>query len=236
MTFWAVVPVKPLRRGKSRLSGVLTQEERTALNFYLLEHTLDTLNATPEIKHILVVSRDPVVLALARSHQAQTVQEGDPPQLNLALSYATQIVQPFTRSGLLILPADLPLITPQDIQGMLEILKKGMDPSGHADQRMVVIAPDRHRLGTNGLLICPPGLIPYHFGPDSFERHCADARQVNARLEIYENPAFALDVDLPEDLNLIRHVLAGLDLKNFVLPDLTDDQQDEGKVAHDAMD
>ena len=40
MTLWAIVPVKPLRRGKSRLAGTLTEDERTALNQELLEHTL----------------------------------------------------------------------------------------------------------------------------------------------------------------------------------------------------
>jgi 2-phospho-L-lactate guanylyltransferase len=219
MTYWAIVPVKSLRAGKSRLSGVLTDEERTGLNSYLLEHTLKTLKATPEIEQTLVVSRDPAALALAQAHQARIVQEGGSPQLNLALSQATRVVQPFAPSGLIIIPADLPLITPQDIQGMLKFAQNRTDSPLAPDQPVVVIAPDRHRLGTNGLLICPPGIIAYEFGPGSFELHCQRARSANARLEIYENPAFALDVDLPEDLDLIREELAGLDLKNFRLLD-----------------
>jgi 2-phospho-L-lactate guanylyltransferase len=58
MTLWAIVPVKPLRRGKSRLADVLTQDERTDLNRRLLVHTIDTLTAMPELEHVLVVSRD----------------------------------------------------------------------------------------------------------------------------------------------------------------------------------
>ena len=68
MTLWAIVPVKPLRHGKSRLAGVLTPDERTDLNRRLLDHTLATLSAIPEIEHVLVVSRDQSALALARSH------------------------------------------------------------------------------------------------------------------------------------------------------------------------
>ena len=45
MTLWAIVPVKPLRRGKSRLSGALTEDERTVLNQELLEHTLKILSS-----------------------------------------------------------------------------------------------------------------------------------------------------------------------------------------------
>ena len=38
MTIWAIVPVKPLRYGKSRLSGILSEDQRTQLNRRLLEH------------------------------------------------------------------------------------------------------------------------------------------------------------------------------------------------------
>ena len=66
MSLWAIVPVKPLRRGKSRLAGVLTDEERTFINYSMLKNTLKALRATPEVDHVLVVSRDPSALALAR--------------------------------------------------------------------------------------------------------------------------------------------------------------------------
>ncbi len=201
MTMWAIVPVKPLRRGKSRLAGVLSEEERTALNNYLLAHTLDTLKATQEIEQVLVVSRDPAALALSREHGARTVLENGTPQLNIALTRATIVAKNYSTSGVLIIPADLPLITPQDIRSMLEFIH---------DPPVVVVAPDRHRLGTNALLVCPVGLIQYDFGPGSFERHCDRARQVGARLEICELPSLALDVDLPEDLDLVSAELEGL--------------------------
>jgi len=53
--------------GKSRLSGVLSLEARTALNHYLLSNTLETLASVPEIEHSLVVSRDPEALTIAVS-------------------------------------------------------------------------------------------------------------------------------------------------------------------------
>ncbi len=201
MTIWAIVPVKPLRRGKSRLSGVLTEDQRTALNMYLLVHSVDTLKATPEIEQVLVVSRDPAALALAREHGARTVQENGAPQLNVALTRATIVAKNYATNGVLIVPADLPLITPQDIRSMLEFIQ---------DPPVVVVAPDRHHLGTNALLVCPVGFIQYDFGPGSFQRHCERARQAGARLEICELPSLALDVDLPEDLHLASTLLEGL--------------------------
>jgi len=195
MTLWAIVPVKPLRRGKSRLAGVLSQDERTRLNSRLLEHTLDTLMAIPEIEHVLVISRDTQALALAREHGARTVQENGAPHLNIALARATFVAQKYVTRGVLIVPADLPLITPEDVRAMLERAK---------DPPVVVVAPDRHFKGTNALLVCPAGLIEYDYGPGSYQRHCERARQVGARLEIVELPSLALDVDLPEDLRMVE--------------------------------
>lgn len=194
MTLWAIVPVKPLRWGKSRLAGVLSQEERTDLNSQLLTHTLETLKAIPEIEHVLVISRDPAALSLARSHGARTVQEKGAPELNVALARATIVARNYSTSGVLIVPADLPLLAPEDVHAMLELAK---------DPPVVVLAPDRHNQGTNALLVCPVGLIEYDFGPGSFQRHCERARQAGARLEICELPSIALDMDLPEDLELV---------------------------------
>ena len=198
MTLWAIVPVKPLRFGKSRLAEVLTPDERTDLNRRLLAHTLDTLTAVPEIEHVLVVSRDQAALALARSYGARTVQENGAPQLNVALARATIVAKNYATRGVLIVPADLPLITTEDVQAMLARAK---------DPPVVVVAPDRHRLGTNALLVCPVGLIDYEYGPNSFERHCQRAVQAGARLEVCELPSLALDMDLPEDLELVSETL-----------------------------
>jgi 2-phospho-L-lactate guanylyltransferase len=201
MTFWAIVPVKPLQRGKSRLAGVLTQEERLDLNRRLLAHTMDTLTAIPDIEHVLVISRDQAALALAREYGARTVQEHGAPQLNIALTRATIVAQTYATRGVLIIPADLPLITPEDIQTLL---------AHAADPPVVVISPDRRRQGTNALLVCPAGVIEYAFGPGSFQRHCTRARQAGAHLEICELPSLALDMDLPEDLELVSETLEKL--------------------------
>ena len=198
MTLWAIIPVKPLRRGKSRLSGVLSLEARTALNHYLLSNTLETLASVPEIEHSLVVSRDPEALTLAREYGARTVQEQGSPQLNIALTRATMVALSHSVQGVLIVPADLPLLSVDDIR---EVVRHAVDPP------VIVITPDRHHQGTNALLISPPGLIKYEFGPDSFHRHCAQAKKEGARLEICERVSVALDIDFPEDLELAGYEL-----------------------------
>jgi 2-phospho-L-lactate guanylyltransferase len=195
MTLWAIVPVKPLKRSKSRLSGVLSGEERALLSQEMLLHTLDVLKSVPRIERMLVISRDTRALALAREHGARTVTERGTPQLNQALIRATVIARGYGVSAVLVLPADLPLLTSEDIETLIAAAK---------DPPVVVISPDRHGEGTNALLMSPPGIIEYEFGPESYNRHLERAEAAGARVEICELPSLELDLDVPEDLELFR--------------------------------
>jgi 2-phospho-L-lactate guanylyltransferase len=203
MTIWAIVPVKPLRRGKSRLAGLLSEEQRTSLNRYLLEHTLTVLNKISGIEHTLVVSRDPAALALTRSMGGRTVLEDGAPQFNTALKRATIVAQAQGARAVLILPADLPLVEPSDLEALLS---KGTTPS------VVVISPDRRLDGTNGLFINPAGLIDYDYGPGSFQRHCQRSKDAGAKLVVVNSERIGLDLDLPEDLEMVGG-LKGLNLE-----------------------
>jgi 2-phospho-L-lactate guanylyltransferase len=211
MTLWAIVPVKPLRHGKSRLSGTLTDDERAVLNEKLLAHTLTTLAELNELEQVLVVSRDTRALTIARKHGARTLREDGQPHLNTALTRATVVAKLHATRGVLILPADLPLLSQTDI---LALIERATNPP------VVVIAPDRHENGTNALLMSPTGLIKYDFGENSFARHCERARQAGARLEIVNLPALGLDLDLPEDLELVRERLGNFDLTAEPTPNI----------------
>jgi 2-phospho-L-lactate guanylyltransferase len=200
MSLWAIVPVKPLRRGKSRLSSILNEEERTRLNQSMLGHTLKVLSEVREIDHSLVVSRDPSALALAREFHARTLLEDGSPELNTALRRATAVAQAYSTQAVLILPADLPMLSADDIRA---IIKKAEHPP------VVVISPDRRGGGTNALLASPAGVIDYSFGVGSFQRHCDRAVKFSIPLEIVTLPSIALDLDLPEDLEYLQGIAAG---------------------------
>lgn len=191
MSLWAIVPVKPLRRGKTRLASVLTEDEREILNLSLIGHTLDILTKINGIDEILVISSDTAVLALAREKGARTVMEDGNPGLNTALHRATMVAQMFAVQGVLVLPSDLPLLTVTDVEKIV---------SEAENAPVVVIAPDRRNEGTNALLIKPIGLISYKFGDNSFEKHCQQAKKFNLPLKIIQSETIGLDLDIPEDL------------------------------------
>lgn len=190
MTIWAIVPVKPLQRAKSRLSNILTQSERASLSRKLLKQTLKVLAQVPAVEQTLVISRDSEALALARGYDAKTVTERGSPQLNKALVRASLIAQGYGVTAVLVLPADLPLLIKEDVEKL--IASSGSPPE-------VVIAPDRRGTGTNAILSSPPGLIEYDFGSDSFSKHVARAEKAGARVVICDLPSLGLDLDDPDD-------------------------------------
>jgi 2-phospho-L-lactate guanylyltransferase len=198
MTIWAIVPIKPLKRTRSRLAKVLSRDERASLSRQLLKHTLETLAEVARVERTLVVSRDSEALAIARSHGAKTVAEWGHPQLNKALIRASLVAQGYGISGVLVLPADLPLLTKQD-------LEKLISASGNPPE--VILAPDRRGKGTNAVLSSPPGLIEFDFGPKSLERHIERAKAVGARIEICNLPSLELDLDVPDDLEYLEKKL-----------------------------
>ncbi|OGN71997.1 MAG: 2-phospho-L-lactate guanylyltransferase [Chloroflexi bacterium GWB2_49_20] len=191
---YAIVPVKSFQMGKSRLASTMSVEDRIKLNTRLLEHTVRTLVSIKSIGQVFVVSQDSNVLKIARDLGAKDIVEKGIPHLNSALTRATTLAQKDSISGVLILPVDMPLFSEKDI---LPLIILGENPP------VVVISPDKYEDGTNALLISPPGLMGYDFGPGSFERHCCQAKQAGARLEIVRTPSLAFDLDNPEDLQLL---------------------------------
>jgi 2-phospho-L-lactate guanylyltransferase len=146
-----------------------------------------------------VVSRDPGVLALARTFKAKTLQEDGEPGLNIALKRAIYVAMAYAAQSVLILPADLPLLTKDEIISIIE--KLDSNP-------MMIISPDRRMSGTNMMLISPPDLIEFSYGPGSFERHVRQAQIKNAPIEVCQFGAAGLDIDLPEDLELFQKMQA----------------------------
>ena len=200
MSLWAIVPVKPIRRGKSRLAGVLSEEERTELNTFLFENTMHALVNVNRIDQILVISRDPSVLSIARQYKTRTLQEDSSSNLNLALKLATKMAQIYETRELLILPADLPLITSDEVDQMLDL--SGSPPE-------MIIAPDRHFSGTNALYINPIGDIKYHYGPNSYQLHVMDAETHGFLIKKHITSCLGFDLDLPEDLAIFRQIQNG---------------------------
>lgn len=196
MSLWAIVPVKSLRTGKSRLSGVLTDEERSALNQDLLIKTLVCLKTIQNIDQILVISYDPEALSKARELDVMTVQEGSKTNINNALRRATVAARAYNASKAIIIPADLPFINKEEVEDFLA--QEGEPPE-------IIISSDRHSEGTNALFINPIGILEYNFGPWSFRKHIEQAERKKIKVKIKNMESLTFDLDVPEDLEIFMN-------------------------------
>lgn len=201
MGVWAVVPVKPLLRAKSRLAELLTPNQRAQLAEEMLRRTLDVVGNMPQVAGTLVISRDSHVLSISREMGANTVQESGTPELNNALMRATQVLNGWRAGAVLVLPADIPLINAEELAEIVVLGQRA---------RSVVLVPDSHEDGTNVLLARPPAAFSYAYGPQSFHRHQQLARLAMMDVKLYRSERLALDIDTPADWALYQgYVAAG---------------------------
>jgi 2-phospho-L-lactate guanylyltransferase len=202
MKVWAIVPVKPFRYSKSRLAHILSADERSELTGQMLRRTLDILAAMPAIDRTLVVSRDPGVLKLARLHEAMTYEESDKQDLNMALTRAAHITAAQKADCALILPADLPFLTPEDVASVLEAASPESCNGGNgylSRRRGMAICSDHEGDGTNALLVCPPTGFTFQYGPGSYQRHLDEADRLGLAQCIVDAPGIRFDLDTEQD-------------------------------------
>ncbi|MHB2017035.1 MAG: 2-phospho-L-lactate guanylyltransferase [Candidatus Xenobia bacterium] len=183
----ALVPVKRLGEAKSRLAGHLESGLREEMVLDLMSRVVEALMGT--VDEVCVISPDSRVLQAALAAGALPLHSEEP--LNPALETGRAWALRHGATRVMVVLGDLPLLTEADVRAI--VARPG-----------IVMAPDRHNRGTNVLLLSPPDAINFAFGPDSFPRHQALARERGYAVSIYRSESSGLDVDCPEDLAALR--------------------------------
>ncbi|MEA2152340.1 MAG: 2-phospho-L-lactate/phosphoenolpyruvate guanylyltransferase [Solirubrobacteraceae bacterium] len=202
----AILPVKRFDRAKSRLGASVADTLRGQLARAMVADVLQALAGTATIERTIVVTCEPSVRDSAAELRALVVPDSDELSQSaaVALGVRTALAEGFER--VLCIPGDCPALDPAELDALLAARHTG---SGAAAQ--VVIVPDRHGTGTNGLLLTPPDAISPSFGPGSCARHrdLAHAAGVSCRVE--RPPSLLLDIDTGADLAVLRDRLAHSD-------------------------
>jgi 2-phospho-L-lactate guanylyltransferase len=187
---WAVIPVKRFDQAKQRLSGVLDSAGRAALAAAMLGDVLEQLSGTAGVTGVLVVTSDTEATAIAGSFGAAVLNDPADSGVNDAVAYGVSKLGLLGASAAIIAPSDIPFVTSEEISSVLAAL----------EQTAVVLAPAARDGGTNILGLSPPDVIAPAFGPDSFARHCALARDLRPAVIPLEGAGH--DIDEPADLAL----------------------------------
>ncbi len=189
----ALVPFKRFDQAKERLAALLSPPEREALARLLLAEALQALAGTPSIRRTVLVTSDAGAAALAGEHGAGTLPEPAGVRgLNPALEAARRAILGGAEppDALLVLHADIAGLDPAAIE---EFVTDG------APAPLVRLCPARDE-GTNALLLRPPDLIPFRYGPRSAPAHEAEAHTAGARFERRIVVALRDDLDTPADV------------------------------------
>lgn len=188
---FALIPVKALAWGKSRLSPLLSDAARHALSRAMLTDVLASVLRAATVDGAVVVTSDAALLALARQLGVFTVDEEYPRGLNGAVTMGTEFCLRQGATALLVLLADLPLVTAEEVDLLFRQLSGGPE---------VILVPCKEGQGTNALLRVPPSVVAPCFGGPSLEAHQAVARREGIACRVVEVPGIAFDLDSVVDL------------------------------------
>ncbi|MEM0089946.1 MAG: 2-phospho-L-lactate guanylyltransferase [Nitrososphaerota archaeon] len=191
---FAIIPVKKLADGKSRLRSLLTQEQRKYLILKMLEFVVDAC-VEAGLSRVHVIGSDPEVETLVKQKGLSFISDmwcG----LNESLEGAISMLYSKHAGGFVILPCDLPLLLPEDVKTIGRLL----------EYNDVVISPSFGLRGTNALAMKEAHIIKMQFGASSFPKHVSSARACGKRVAIYASLGVCLDVDLPKDLKMLSNL------------------------------
>ncbi len=196
----AILPVKRFAHAKQRLGASLADNLRLELAEAMVGDVLSALARTVAIEQTIVVTSEPEIsgaaLALDAVLVADHLEQGQSAAVALGIKRA--LSEGIER--VLCIPGDCPALDPHELESLLAPVE---------DAAAVVIVPDRHGTGTNGLLLSPPRAIAPSFGPDSCARHQALAAAAGAPWRLATPPSLLLDIDTGADLAALRERLAG---------------------------
>lgn len=186
---WIAVLVKGFDSAKGRLAPALTPVERARLAARTAERALRAAAATAPA---IAVCGSQEAAELARALGVDAVVEEAPSGQNPAGDRAISEAAARGAEAVLLLSADLPLVSEQALRAVLA--------AAPAEGDVMVAVAAEGRGGTNALLLRPPEGVVLQFGDRSLNRFEAEAARLGRRFVVHDSPELALDLDTPEDL------------------------------------
>lgn len=186
-----VTAVVPLRdgRGKTRLAPVLSEGQRRRVVAALARRVVTTLLQVEELSQVLVVTSDREFVAETLGGVAGRVVVVEQPSESPGLDAAADLGRQWAGTGrLLVIHADLPVVTADDLRALL------------AHGEPVVLATDSPGTGTNAVVLTGDAQrFRFAFGPGSLQAHLAEAERLGVRANVVRRPGTATDLDTEED-------------------------------------
>jgi 2-phospho-L-lactate/phosphoenolpyruvate guanylyltransferase len=181
----ALIPIKERVRCKTRLAEALAPAARLDLVRSMLTAVLEAAGNAATVHQVIVISPERDTVPAGIPVLADTGES-----LNNALVQAHTMVRELGCHEVVVLPADLPMVTSAEIDELVRAGRMG----GFA------IASDAAGLGTNALCLVSTPSFHFQFGPDSRRLHLQEAQRLGVSPQLVNLPGLEFDVDSPADL------------------------------------
>ena len=207
MRIAAIIPVKNPSTAKLRLSKILTQDLREKLTLEMLKDIIVSITSCKLINYIVIVTpgkKASIVKEYGKN--IFLIRDEGKGQINAVMKGIDFAQKTLQANIVVILVADAPLIGPWDLY---EIVRKGYVWNS------VVLAPSDDG-GTNVILQNPPKNIPLRYGRSSFKKHLSECERRKLKCLIYSSESTSLDIDVPSDLERLKHLGKGTYTYSFI--------------------
>jgi 2-phospho-L-lactate guanylyltransferase len=202
-----IVPVKNSSKSKTRLSRLLGPGERQRLAEVMFSDVAAALSGVRLAQHIFVVTSDRRAWEAARRLGFEVLFEDSQHSESESVDWASGELEARGYDLVLRLPADIPMVRADDIDGLLE-----RELSGPG----ALMVPSREGTGTNAIMRMPPTLFQSHFGPGSLQLHSAEAARLGVEPVVVVNERIGLDIDEPRDLAALLESGRGTETFRFI--------------------
>ena len=170
---WAVIPVKNLNEAKHRLESVLNPIQRRNLFAAMLEDVLATVMAVPEFEQVAVATICPTAAEIARRNGASVLSTVQDEGQTKAVARTAATLEENGIKHMLMLPGDVPLVTVEEIQTVLEV---------HGNAPTMTIVPARDEQGSNCIAL-PTDSSPFTFWSKQLLPSFGNSKENGAYLE-----------------------------------------------------
>jgi 2-phospho-L-lactate guanylyltransferase len=187
----AIIPMKNLHFAKSRLSTILTLQQRKNLAFFLLNTTIKTLKESRLITEIIVVSSDKTIEKFSFENSLKFIKDSDD-GINNAVILADRYCINNDIDANIVIPHDLPFISANEIDQICNISEKY--------PKCIIICPSKRFDGTNILFRKPPNVIRTFYDDNSYINHLKEAQKLHIPIESLDLDNLMFDIDTKEDL------------------------------------
>lgn len=184
-----LIPIKSFSNAKTRLN--ISQTKTHQLCEIMLKEMLDTISKCRLIDKTILISKEKSALRIGEKFDCTEIIDNEETGVNDAISLADKFLteNDFTHS--IILPQDIPLVLPEDIENLLKFCKNDT----------AIIVPSRHFDGTNALVRSTKYQMETRYDEGSYRFQFEPMKKHKIRYSLALIHRIMIDIDSIYDVN-----------------------------------